>query len=224
MITKSTPSLLLIAVLFLSGCQTTGTPDRASDEYSRLDSAIEEAIIKTAEKGGSPKAEFIILEKKYKRDSSNPSYALAYAQALRKRGAYARAATILKPFSDQDLPFSGVNTEMSVIALEQGDYDMAEIYAQLSVVQDPKDYTAYRNLGITLDAKEMHIEAERSFRKSLEYWVGDPTSTMNDLALNLATQGDIESAIEMLECAKKLSPDRVEIERNLRIIRTLNER
>ncbi len=47
---------------------------------------------------------------------------------------------------------------------------------------------------------------------------------MNNLALNLATQGFIDEAIEVLERAKALSPDRIEIERNLRIIRTLNER
>ena len=37
-------------------------------------------------------------------------------------------------------------------------------------------------------------------------------------------QGFVDEAIEILEQAKSLSPDRIEIERNLRIIRTLNER
>ena len=47
---------------------------------------------------------------------------------------------------------------------------------------------------------------------------------MNNLALNLATQGFVDEAIEILERAQKISPDRIELERNLRIIRTLNER
>ena len=91
-------------------------------------------------------------------------------------------------------------------------------------MQNPQDYLAYQNLGIALDAKEMHPEAERAFRKGLEHWKGDPTTIMNNLALNLATQGFIDEAIEVLERAQALSPDRIEIERNLRIIRTLNER
>ena len=113
---------------------------------------------------------------------------------------------------------------MSMIALGLGNYDLAEKYAKEAVIQDPTDHFAFQNLGIALDAKEMHPEAERAFRKALENWEGDPTTIMNNLALNLATQGFIDEAIEILEKAKALSPDRIEIERNLRIIRTLNER
>ncbi len=113
---------------------------------------------------------------------------------------------------------------MSMIQLGLGNYEFAENHAKEAIIQHPEDYQAYQNLGIALDAKEMHTEAERAFRKGLEYWKGDPTTIMNNLALNLATQGFIDEAIEVLERAKALSPDRIEIERNLRIIRTLNER
>jgi Flp pilus assembly protein TadD len=54
-------------------------------------------------------------------------------------------------------------------------------------------------------------------------WKGDPVPVMNNLALNLAAQGETDKALEMLYAAKKKDPDRIEIERNIRIIRTLNE-
>ena len=46
---------------------------------------------------------------------------------------------------------------------------------------------------------------------------------MNNLALNLASQNKLDQAIDMLRKAKEVSPGRVELERNMRIITTLKE-
>jgi len=220
--------LLLAATISLSACQTTGS-DRMADSKEkisteeRIDSAIEKAAI-TASQSGSTSARLLALEKQYKRNSNDPAYALAYARGLRHAGYLNRASMILEPFAKDENAVAGAKTEMSMVALGLGNYDLAEKYAQQAVIQDPADHYAFQNLGIALDAKEMHPEAERAFRKGLENWEGDPTTIMNNLALNLATQGFIDEAIEVLERAKALSPNRIEIERNLRIIRTLNER
>ena len=219
---------MLLATVSLAACQTTGSSkmdnsDAPMSKQDRLDSAIEKAAI-TASQNGSASATLLALEKQYKRNSTDPAYALSYAKGLRHAGYLNRAALVLEPFAKPDDAMAGTKTEMSMIALGVGDYDKAEKYAQQAVIQNPSDHFAFQNLGIALDAKEMHPEAERAFRKGLEHWQGDPTTIMNNLALNLATQGFIDEAIEVLEKAKALSPDRVEIERNLRIIRTLNER
>ena len=220
--------LLLTATVALGACQTTGSDRKAESkpkisQEQRIDAAIEKAAI-TASKSGSTSATLLALEKQYKRNSSDPAYALAYAKGLRQVGHVKRAALVLEPFAKEENAIAGAKTEMSMIALGMSDYDMAEKYAQQAVIQNPSDHFAFQNLGIALDAKEMHPEAERAFRKGLEHWEGDPTTIMNNLALNLATQGFIDEAIEILERAKAISPDRIEIERNLRIIRTLNER
>ncbi len=209
----------------LAACQTIegDAPQTSLSKQERLDNAIERVAV-SASLRGSANAKLVALEKRYKRNSSKPAYALRYARELRKTNHLNLAATILEPFADAQDSYRGVKTEMSMIALGLGNYDSAENYAKQAVIQDPIDYEAYQNLGIALDAKEMHPEAERAFRKGLENWKGDPTTIMNNLALNLATQGFIDEAIEVLERAKALSPDRIEIERNLRIIRTLNER
>ncbi len=219
--------VLAIAAGQLAACQTTGTNPSdqskpATDKKERIESAKAKAGMLGKHTAGSGK--LLTLEKQYKRDSNNPQTALAYANALRKANYLNRAETILSPFAATQNAPTGINAEMSAISLGLENYDNAEKYAQASIRQDPEDYNAYQNLGIALDAKEMHPEAERAFRKGLEHWQGDPTSIMNNLALNLATQGFIDEAIEMLERAKKLSPNRIELERNLRIIRTLNER
>ncbi len=226
---KSTIPLLFTTTFILGGCQTLGT-ERAAGNYTtpsshaqRIDAAIEKAAIQ-ASKNGSTSARLLALEKQYKRNSDSPVYALAYVKGLRQAGYLNRASVVLTPFANKDKALAGVKTEMSMIALGLGKYDDAEKYAQEAIIQDPSDCYAYQNLGIALDAKGMHPEAERAFRKGLEYWEGDPTTIMNNLALNLATQGYIDDAVRVLEKAKKISPDRIEIERNLRIIRTLNER
>lgn len=220
--------VIALAASQLAACQTTGSSSAVdlnkSDNVSkRMDAAIEKAALSVS--GNSARTvNLIALEKKYKRDSADPANALAYATGLRQANYLNRASLVLNPFTKSDDIYPGINTEMSMIALGLGNYDSAEIYAQNAILQDPENYNAYQNLGIALDAKEMHPEAERAFRKGLEHWKGDPTTVMNNLALNLATQGFVEEAIEVLERARSLSPDRIEIERNLRIIRTLNER
>ena len=226
-----TALVLIVAMTGLSACLSTSDeqPDvsKPSGEMSeRVDAALEKAVIK-ASKGSSAAsmtANLIKLEKAYKRNSDDPNAALEYARGLRQATLYDRAFRILSPFEKTDAPHPGVNTEMSMIALGLGNYDSAEKHAQAAIVENPEDYEAYQNLGIALDAKEMHPEAERAFRKGLEHWKGNPTTIMNNLALNLATQGFVDEAVEVLERAQAISPDRIEIERNLRIIRTLNER
>ncbi len=218
---------LIATTAILGACKTTGsskTPEtQAPSKQERMDKAIEKATEKAARKGSIPAA-LATLEKQYKRDSDNPLIALRYAQGLRHAGHVNRAALILSPFAKETAPAPGINTEMSMIELGLGNYDSAENFAKAAVIQNPADHYAYQNLGIALDAKEMHPEAERAFRKGLEHWEGNPTTIMNNLALNLATQGFIDEAIETLEKAQKISPERIELERNLRIIRTLNER
>ena len=217
--------VLAIAAGQLAACQTTGTTQDQSKPSASKQDRIDAAIEKAASKTNSQSGKLIALEKRYKRASDSPENALAYARALRHANYLNRAAIVLSPFSKkgQDAA-TGINTEMSMIALGSGHYDMAEEHAKTAILQNPEDYNAYQNLGIALDAKEMHPEAERAFRKGLEHWQGDPTSIMNNLALNLATQGFVDEAIEVLERAQALSPERIELERNLRIIRTLNER
>lgn len=224
--TKKIASLLVLGLMAsaLGACQTTGTSGTAPlTKEQRIDSAVERAA-EHASRQGSTSATLLSYEKKYKRNPEDPQVALNYAKALRQSEVYERAALVLEPFAKEEKPATGVLTELSMIFLSSGNHDKAEKYAKDAILQDPEDYLAYQYLGIALDAKEMHPEAERAFRKGLEHWQGNPTTIMNNLALNLATQGFIDEAVEVLEKAKAISPDRIELERNLRIIRTLNER
>lgn len=164
------------------------------------------------------------IESAYQRDKSNAMYAARYGKALREANQMKQAKAVLLPFSDNKEAGTLVNTELSAIYLSDGDFSRAESSARKAVKQDGANYRAWRNLGNALDAQEKYVEGETAFRRSMEIWTGeDKVPVMNNLALNLAAQGYTDRALTLLYQAQKLGPDRVEIERNIRIIRTLSE-
>lgn len=218
--------LLTAAMLNLTACQTTGSDKNAADLAKQQQSAkIDAAIDKALAEGGEVNltGALMALERQYKNDSANPDAAYKYARALRQADYANRAEIVLSPFAHNPDAQPHILSEMSSIELSLGNFKSAETYAQQAVLKNPQDYIAFQNLGIALESQEKHEAAERAFRKGLETWKGDPTPIMNNLALNLATQGYIDESIQILEKAKALSPDRIEIERNLRIVRALGE-
>ncbi len=159
----------------------------------------------------------------YKRNPKDEFAAGRYAKALRESGDLKKAETILTPFLKGKSPATLTFTEMGALELETGDFKSAESYARKAIKADDGNYRAWHVLGISLDAQQKHPEAETAFRKALELWKGDSIPVMNNLALNLAAQGYTDKALNLLYSAKEKDPTRVEIERNIRIIRTLNE-
>lgn len=218
--------MIAATAISLSACQTTTSGENSAasaTDKTQVNEAIERAAHSAGLRTEEQKSLFM-AEQAYKKDSKNAQNVLNYGRALRRAGQFTIASTVLEATANQKDGISDIKTEMSSVQLELGNYDRAEKYAQEAVIQNPEDYLAFRNLGIALEAKSMHAEAERAFRKGLDTWKGDPTPIMNNLALNLATQGFVDEAIDILEQAKTLAPDNMKVERNLRIVRTIKER
>lgn len=163
-----------------------------------------------------------VLESSYKRNSDNVGIATKYAHALRNADRLNRAAMVLSPFvTDTDDAPAATYTEYAATMAAMGSYDEAEANARKAILKDPENGQAYHVLGIALDAQGHHPQAEVAFRKALDHWEGDPSGVMNNLGLNLASQGFVDDALDMLRQAASLSPNRPEIERNLRIVSAL---
>ncbi len=208
--------------LTLTACQTTTAQEQANTRAERIDTALEKAASEAATKGNKSQ-NLSYLEKIYARKSTDPEAAINYGAALREAKEYERAALVLAPFaSSADAP-AQAKTEYAGVQLALGNNDEAEKYAQKAVMQDAKQYRAFHYLGIALDAKGRHPEAERAYKKGLENWEGDPVPIMNNLSLNLASQGYLNEALEILQKAKALAPNRIEVERNIRIVKALME-
>lgn len=215
---KLSTLLLASAVsLTLSACQTT----TAGSDDAKINAALERVAKETSESGDTVES-MAALEKLYKRDSENPEITARYAKSLRLNGRLNRAMMILRPFAEDDkLDNIDVSTEYAAISAAAGDYVETENYARRVVLQDPESGKGYHLLGIALDAQGKHEQAEKAFRKALDYWAGDPSPVLNNLGLNLASQGFFDEALEKLRQAAATSDGRDEIERNIRIISTL---
>lgn len=210
------------SLLILSACQTTQEQTLQKSREARIDSALGRAAASVEARGQSSQS-LPFLEQSYKRNSDDENAAIAYAAALRRTDQLNRASIVLQPFANSAASTTNAKSEYAAIQLAQGNYTAAEDFAQKAIIQDDKNFEAYHYLGIALDARSMHKEAERSFRKGLELWEGDPTTIMNNLALNLTSQGYLDEAATILQKAQSISPDRVELERNLRIVNALRE-
>lgn len=142
---------------------------------------------------------------------------------MREDGQLNRARQVLAPYADGDKAYADAVTELSMVELSLGQYKSAELTARRAVELDPKSGRAFMALGTALDAQNYHEQAEVAFRRGIDNWKGDPAPIMNNLALNLASQNKLDQAIDMLKKAQEISPGRIELERNMRIINTLKE-
>ena len=215
---------LMMSALALSACGTTGSAGSTASAKptGSLDNAIDKAL-KQAEASGDRQQSLILMEQIYQRDTGNVVVATRFARALREDEQLNKARQVLAPIADSENADSESVTEMAMIHLGLGQYKEAEKYSRKAVTLDDKNGRAYLSLGTALDAQNYHEQAEVAFRRGLDNWKGDPAPILNNLALNLASQGHLEESLGVLEKARKISPHRTEIERNYRIISTLQE-
>lgn len=208
--------LCTAALLPLAACQTTS----ATTGGDKVGAALERAA-GDASSAGNTAESLALLERAYKRDSGNQETAVKYAHALRSADRLNRAALVLTPFVEDGKAGAGAHTEYAAVMAATGSYADAEIHARKAIEMVPENAQAYHVLGIALDAQGQHKPAEEAFRKGLEYWQGDPSPILNNLGLNLASQGFIDEAIDTLRKAAATAPGRADIERNLRIVTAL---
>ena len=222
---------LLVSTLALSACAGGGgaktPPPTASSikpklETSAIDNAMENAL-KQAEAGGSQQEILATLAQVHARNPKDPIVATRYGRALQADDQINAAERILEPFTKGASKNVEAVTEMAMVQLTLGNFKKAEVYAQQAKEIKPKNARAYLAMGTAQDALGRHQAAEISFREGLKNWQGDPAPIMNNLALNLASQGHLEESLAMIKKAQKLSPGRMELERNRRIIATLLE-
>ena len=212
-------TLILASTLVLTSCA--GSPEPESKKPKTSISASKSAS--KPELYGDRRENLTTLAGMFKRSPKDEFIAARYAKTLRESGDLKKAETVLTPFLKGKSPATLTYTEMGAMELETGDFTSAESYSRKAIKADDGNYRAWHILGISLDAQQKHPEAETAFRKALDLWQGDSVPVMNNLALNLAAQGYTDKALNLLYSAKQKDPGRVEIERNIRIIRTLNE-
>lgn len=213
---------LSVSVLALAACGTTGTNVSNPSETSRVNAILERAA-RDAKASGNKAEAVVLLENIYQRNPDDAAVATTFGQALREDEQLNRARQVLLPHTEGKDAYPDAVVELAMVQLALGQYKEAELTSRRAVELDGKSGRAYLALGTALDAQNYHEQAEVAFRRGIDQWKGDPTPIMNNLALNLASQNKLDQAIDMLKKAQEISPGRVELERNLRIISTLQE-
>lgn len=220
--TSSRLSLALLCAttaLTLSACAGDGTSDNSSPATTMSGQTITDKALLY----GDRKESFSTVERLHAANPDDELIGARFAKVLRESGDIKKAKALLDKITRDGKAPTLAFTELAALNLETGNFDGAESAARKAIKADNDNYRAWHILGISLDAQQKHPQAQDAFEKALAMWKGDPVPVMNNLALNLAAQGETDKALEMLYAAKKKDPDRVEIERNIRIIRTLNE-
>lgn len=214
---------LSVSVIAVAACSSTGTSNMTNQsEASRVDAILERAA-REAKASGNKVETVILLEKIYQRSPDDAAVATSFGQALREDDQLNRARQVLYPFTEGKNAYPDAVTELSMVQIALGQYKEAELTARRAVEMDEKSGRAFLALGTALDAQNYHEQAEVAFRRGIDNWKGDPAPIMNNLALNLASQNKLDQAVDMLEKAQEISPGRIELERNMRIIKTLRE-
>ncbi len=229
------PLTLCLGALALSACSSTGNTPTASAKPAdsntinmdqageRVDGAFKQALA-AAEKSGKPQDVIQVMDPYFRRHPENPVLAARYARALREDNQLNASRNVLLPFTQGEKAHADTLTEMSLTQLGLGNYKEAELAARQAIALDNNAGRAHLALGTSLDAQSNYVEAEQAFRTGLKVWRGDAAPILNNLALNLASQGQTAQALELLDRARKQYPNRVELERNYRIIATLNDK
>jgi Flp pilus assembly protein TadD len=167
-------------------------------------------------------------ERLYARNKSDTGIVLNYAQLLRKSGRNEQALKILKPLAANSrgsdfgkTPASLIRNEYAAALISAGQYGEAVTVLD-KVLANPKAQDFYPDAnhleGIALDAQGQHKDAEPYFRRALETWHGDASAVMNNLALNLASQGNFDEALTLLRRAQVMDPAKTEIAKNIDIV------
>lgn len=236
---KSVTTLLLVTLLGITGCThktTTDTPvvglalnnmtGMHDQTEARLSTAANNAMTE-----GKTKEALVYYSKLYK-DKPTQDVALNYAQLLRKTGKAPQAIDILSPFVNgrdgvlRSTAAPVMLNEYAAANIETGNYALAE--DALNIVLEEKKAAGFHAdadnlLGLILDAKNHHKEAEQYYRQALDGWKGDPSSVMNNLGLCLAAQGQFDESLMMLRQALIKAPHKEEIARNIKMVSDLRK-
>tara|TARA_B100000282_G_C31734863_1_gene492863 strand:- start:895 stop:1623 length:729 start_codon:yes stop_codon:yes gene_type:complete len=212
---------LSLTALALSACSTTG-----GYNYTNLKDERSNRIAKLISRESlsqEPSSSLETLESRFKNAPESEYAATEYAIALRKAAKYSEARKVLKDLAENKEATAPTKTEYAAILIEEEKIDQAVKVAKQATLTDENYDMAFMVLGTALEIQEEHEDAEKAFRKALELWHGDKTTIMSTLALNLASQKRLNDAIEILQEAKALQPEKTEIERNLRIVMALKQ-
>lgn len=220
------PALAVAIVLSLGSCKTDMALTKPVDTLAGEHQATKDRLAKSAKDAldaGKIDEATELYAKLYKGNAQDKKVVLAYAKLLRKTENPQKAVKVLNNYGKAD---AEVQMELGAAHIAAGDFERGE--KTLNAVLENEQYKkyhieAYNLMGVVLDTKGQHKDAENMFRQALDDWDGNPASVMNNLALSLASQGMFDQSLHVLREALVISPDKQEVARNIQIVSDLRD-
>jgi Flp pilus assembly protein TadD len=199
--------LITVAAIALAGC----AKDRAETTGS---------IAPQLSTNASPaewQQRVITLGEQYKANPTDPTIAVAYAQALRANGQQAQAVAVLEQTSIRNSKNRTVLGAYGRALADNGEYQRALDVLANAHSTDRPDWRILNVQGTVLDQMGRHAEARRYYNTALKIAPNEP-SILSNLGLSYALTRELPKAEAMLRTASQQPSAEPKVQQNLALV------
>lgn len=155
------------------------------------------------------------------RDPENRDLALRLARVLRYAGQNEQAIALLTPLATSDGAPPAVLLEMGKAHLAADHLNLALRFLRAARDAAPGDWRTHSALGIALDYKLDHADAQQSYLDALGLAPNQP-EVLNNLGLSQAQAGDLAGAVDTLRRAADQPTASPQVRQNLALLLALS--
>jgi Flp pilus assembly protein TadD len=201
----------LIGTVAVAACQT---------ETVDKDDILLKSLYETAAKAeitGDHSAAVSHYQNLFQRNPDDPQLRLSLARNLRYSGLAARAVQLLEAAEPEHLELVDLQIELGKSKLAAGKTRQA-IGILLKVAEkDQENWEIFSALGIAYDLVENFEAARAAYERAMGLSEENP-AVLNNMALSIASSGDLDGAIELLKNAPRLARHNPHIRQNLAML------
>jgi len=150
----------------------------------------------------------------------DPRPILGQARTLRYAGSPDLAVTLLEKAIERLGPTPALRLELAKAHLAFGERGKALELLDALAEETPDDWRIYSARGIALDREGRAADAQAAFRHALDLSPDEPEA-LNNLALSLAMNGDLDAGIALLDQAARRTDAPMHLRQNLALLYAL---
>lgn len=211
----------LCAAALLSACELTTT----AQEDAGLKAMVEPTLMlsaATAEANLEYEAAASHYRNLLTRNPGDRDLSLRLARVLRYSGQSDQAISLLTPLADESGEGSAdILLELGKAHLAADHLNLALRFLRAARDTAPGNWEAYAALGVALDYKLDHADAQQNYLEALGL-VPDSPVILNNLGLSQALAGDLSGAIETLRRAADQPTASPQVRQNLALLMALS--
>ncbi len=150
----------------------------------------------------------------YARNPVDTELRLALARNLRYTGAAKGAIELLQSGKPDSRYEMAQKIELGKAMLAAGHTETAIHILKEAEIKNPKNWEIYSALGVAYDMAENFVASRTAYETAMGLSDNNP-AILNNFALSVALNGDLDGAIEMLKNAPRMARHTAQIRQNL---------